>query len=88
MHYSPEAAAALLLRTTGIAELPENCTGLAACLNAAVAEAATSAAELERVATGQVLHRHNGLCPDAVEGFNSRDPECPACQILLSHTRP
>lgn len=36
MTYSLEAAADLLYRTTGITELPENCDGLAACLNAAV----------------------------------------------------
>jgi hypothetical protein len=27
-------------------------------------------------------HRYQGLCPDVVEGWDSRDPECPACQWL------
>lgn len=27
-------------------------------------------------------HAYIELCPDAVNGFDSRDPECPACQQL------
>lgn len=39
---------------------------------------------LSLIATGQVRHRYNGQCPDAVEGPHVRDPDCPACRILLS----
>ena len=37
-HYTHESSAALLLEVTGIQETPENCSGLAACLNAAIAK--------------------------------------------------
>lgn len=35
-------------------------------------------------AEGCVSHVNNGLCPDQVEGHQTRDPECPVCQALLS----
>lgn len=35
-------------------------------------------------AEGRVSHANNGLCPDQVEGHQTRDPECPVCQALLS----
>ncbi len=72
---SLEAAAKLLHEATGITEMPENCDGLAACLNAATDG-------LVKIATGQVVHVYRGLCPDAVTGFDSRDSDCPACKIL------
>ena len=28
------------------------------------------------------LHDYNGLCPDTVEGWGSRDSECSACQMM------
>ena len=37
-HYTHESSAALLLEVTGIQETPENCSGLAACLNAEIAK--------------------------------------------------
>jgi len=37
-HYTDESAAALLREVTGINEFPDNCSGLAACLNAAIAK--------------------------------------------------
>lgn len=40
--------------------------------------------DLIKVATGQVRHLYNGECPDEVEGPNVRDPDCPACQVLLA----
>lgn len=83
MTYSLETSAELLYRTTGITELPENCDGLAACLNAAVARMAERAQALEHVATGKIVHLYSGLCPDALNEFHSRDPDCPACRILL-----
>lgn len=41
-------------------------------------------AQLVAVANGQVKHVYNGLCPDAVEGHNTRDDECPACRALIA----
>ena len=40
-------------------------------------------AELIAVATGEIDHTGDGLCPDRIEGFDSRDPDCPACKILI-----
>ncbi len=37
-YYTNESAAALLREVTGINEFPDNCSGLAACLNAAIAK--------------------------------------------------
>ncbi len=37
-NYTNESAAALLSEVTGIQETPENCSGLADCLNAAIAK--------------------------------------------------
>ena len=34
------------------------------------------------LALGRVRHVYAGLCPDDVEGWESRDPECPACVLL------
>ena len=28
------------------------------------------------VATGEIEHTCDGLCPDRIEGFDSRDPDC------------
>ena len=39
--------------------------------------------KLIAVATGEIEHAGNGLCPDPIEGFDSRDPDCPACKILI-----
>ena len=39
--------------------------------------------KLIAVATGEIKHAGNGLCPDPIEGFDSRDPDCPACKILI-----
>jgi len=41
--------------------------------------------DLARIATGSLTHDYNGQCPDDVEGHDSRDPECPACQVLLRY---
>lgn len=40
--------------------------------------------QLAKIATGELLHDNNGLCPDIVEGHDSRDPDCPACQALIA----
>lgn len=39
---------------------------------------------LTKIATGELRHVYNGECPDQVEGPNVRDPDCPACQVLLA----
>ncbi|HGN8661064.1 hypothetical protein AM469_004120 [Pseudomonas aeruginosa] len=38
---------------------------------------------LRRFATGKVMHLYNGLCPDAFEGHEARDPDCPVCRALI-----
>lgn len=38
---------------------------------------------LEQIATGQITHTRQGACPDEVAGANSRDSNCPACQVLI-----
>lgn len=54
--------------------------------SATVRSAATLLVEhidkLTKIATGEITHVHNGMCPDALEGPLVRDPDCPACQIL------
>lgn len=64
MTYSLEAAAELLYRTTGIAERPENCDGLAACLNAAVE--AERAACTERVRANVHMFATPAACESLV----------------------
>lgn len=54
--------------------------------DALAAQAELHAAEVKRlldVATGRVRHDFLGLCPDSIEGPDSRDPQCPACKVLL-----
>ena len=38
--------------------------------------------KLIAVATGEINHIYNGLCPDFQTSPDSRDDECPACKIL------
>lgn len=38
---------------------------------------------LVKVATNEVSHANNGQCPDDLEGFAVRDPDCPACQAIM-----
>ena len=42
------------------------------------------AARLFDVATGKIPHLYAGLCPDSVNGPESRDPDCPACQAIAA----
>lgn len=38
---------------------------------------------LRPVATGEINHRYRaGLCPDALEGHERRDPLCAACKRI------
>lgn len=39
--------------------------------------------ECHDVATGRQDHTWMGACPGLDAGFNSRDPKCPACAVLL-----
>lgn len=41
-------------------------------------------ARLLDVATGKIKHLYEGRCPDYVNGPESRDPDCPACQAIVS----
>ncbi|WP_205420745.1 hypothetical protein [Stenotrophomonas sp. G4] len=34
-------------------------------------------------ATGRINHANNGLCPDQVEGHDTRAPHCPVCRALI-----
>lgn len=43
---------------------------------------------LTLIATGQVMHLYRGMCPDGVEGTATRDPECPACKLLMPIGQP
>ena len=43
--------------------------------------------KLIAVATGEIAHTNNGLCPDMVAGYDSRDPDCLACQIIMQAER-
>lgn len=46
------------------------------------------AAALRKIADGTVVHRFMGGCPDALEGPDVRDPDCPACAILTVTDNP
>ena len=41
-------------------------------------------ARLLAVATGKIPHLYEGRCPDYVNGPESRDPDCPACQAIAA----
>lgn len=40
-------------------------------------------ADLRDIATGKTQHVYAGICPDLMEGHDTRDDECPACKVLL-----
>lgn len=41
-------------------------------------------ADLIKVATGEIAHDYAGDCPDSFGNHNSRDPDCPACRIIMA----
>lgn len=43
--------------------------------------------QIHDVATCRIPHVYNGKCPDAVEGPDVRDEECPACKVLIGADR-
>ncbi|EMY3672581.1 hypothetical protein AAIQ05_000375 [Pseudomonas aeruginosa] len=78
-----------LPRSSDIAAIHQHSIGWNACLDElarlnglTVSESALDT--LSRFATGNVKHLNNGLCPDAFEGHEARDPDCPVCRALLS----
>lgn len=34
------------------------------------------------VCTRKIAHANNGSCPDAIEGYDKRDEDCPACRAI------
>ncbi|WP_273627757.1 hypothetical protein [Pseudomonas aeruginosa] len=38
---------------------------------------------LRKAASGEVKHLNNGLCPDDLEGRETRDPNCSVCRALI-----
>lgn len=44
-------------------------------------------AKLYMVATGEIAHAYNGLCPDSMEGPYSRDPNCEVCVALMEYDK-
>ena len=45
------------------------------------------AAQLIDVATGRIKHDFMGMCPDRIVGPDARDPDCPACRVLIDAAR-
>lgn len=39
--------------------------------------------ELVPVAENRTVHDYRGRCPDELEGYGARDPECPACAAMV-----
>lgn len=39
--------------------------------------------DLVHVGTWMIQHVEDGLCPDPVEEPARRDPDCPACKVLI-----
>lgn len=44
-------------------------------------------AKLYMIATGDIKHSHNGLCPGSNKGPYSRDPSCEACIVLIDYDK-
>ncbi|WP_061939458.1 hypothetical protein [Collimonas pratensis] len=56
--------------------------GLIAVATENYAPLASPQQQLVDVGTGKIAHIYGGECPDELEGRDTRDPECPACQVL------
>jgi len=52
-------------------------------LRSVVEQYAEQVQGLIKVGTGEIKHLRDGLCPDELEGHDARDPDCPACQVLM-----
>jgi hypothetical protein len=39
---------------------------------------------LEKVGAREIPHLYQSGCPDEIDGFEKRDPDCPACHVLDS----
>lgn len=56
---------------------------IAAAPSQPAAQVSKSAKTLIDYAIGKIHHINNGLCPDVIEGHDSRDPDCAVCQALV-----
>ena len=45
---------------------------------------ASAVGVLQRAATGEAAHLFQGLCPDGVEGHDTRDPDSEVCRALMT----
>lgn len=52
-------------------------------IDGGVIDFASAVSVLQKAATGEAAHVYQGLCPDAVEGHQSRDPDCEVCRALI-----
>lgn len=39
-------------------------------------------------AENRISHINRGMCPDVINGFDERDPDCPVCQALAAAATP
>jgi len=39
--------------------------------------------QLIKVGTRRIPHRYDGRCPDSLNDYEARDPNCLACQVLI-----
>ena len=44
--------------------------------------------DLISFAEGRIMHLNRGSCPDGIEGFGSRDPECAVCRAIDAALKP
>lgn len=53
-------------------------------LGPGVTDYASAVGVLQKAASGEVVHLYRGLCPDGVEGHDTRDPDCNVCRALMT----
>lgn len=69
----------------GIPEVMEAATRLEVAIAGSLGDCGSAGMDskaLRMVATNQMRHLYNGLCPDDVAGHDSRDPACPVCKAI------
>jgi hypothetical protein len=62
----------------------ERLTAELADANERLAALEQDAERLIAIGAGRIAHVNNGMCPDSVEGHDTRDPDCPACRVLIA----
>ncbi|HBO4166791.1 TPA: hypothetical protein L4T92_001385 [Pseudomonas aeruginosa] len=77
-----------LPRSSDIAAIHQHSIGWNACLDElarlnGMTVSVSALDTLRKAALGEVQHLNNGLCPDAFEGHEARDPDCPVCRALI-----